>query len=156
MAESLGLNTRSSTAARLKRSLGQSSTGHTIMSANSLPWGSNRDRSVGMFAFGGIPLLRRYSRHCSADHFVLDVQAMRFSCEHYSFFESGLLRNDQPAIAAAEMRVPAAEGAVSPDSAISSAMDASSPNRFLGHGSCSRRRGSVACRGNFGAENGSR
>src|SRR5258708_11063032 len=84
MAESLGLNTTSSTAACLKRSLGQSSTGHVIISANSLPRGSNRERSVGMSAFGGIPLLRRYSRHCSADHFVLDVQAMRFSCEHYS------------------------------------------------------------------------
>ena len=79
-----GLNTTSSTAACLRRSLGQSSTGHAIISANSLPRGRNRERSVGMSAFGGIPLLRRYSRHCSADHFGLDVQAMRFFCEHYS------------------------------------------------------------------------
>src|SRR5258708_11691614 len=84
MAESLGLNTTSSTEACLRRSLGQSSTGHAIISANSLPRGSNRERSVGMSAFGGIPLLRRYSRHCSADHCFLDVQAMRFSCDHDS------------------------------------------------------------------------
>ena len=41
-------------------------------------------------------------------------------------------------------------------SAISSAMDAGSPNRFVGHGSCSRRCSSIARCRNFGAETGSR
>ena len=51
---------------------------------------------------------------------------------------------------------PSAFSPASAGSAISSAMDANSPDRFLGHGSCSERGGSVARCGNFGAENGPR